>query len=1128
MYSTFVLQTQNVTGLDCRMNNNQLTLNFDETDLPLIIGQVFSLICCLFIIISYLSLQGLRTQPNNLFGLKSFFDFCFAVTVSISPVQSLDYTAKSDTRNNSYIVGSEFEEPICFCEQSFVLGTLTQFFVMASELTLLAVSIDLVVNLKSPFTQFDVNNHIYRASVISIAGISCIIYALLPTDMTGEWILGFCLYTFRLKGEGLNYGMWFNFLGPILLIHFIIIIMLIYACVLRNKNKNGHSESTFAARQKVFVMSFQYCILNTIVWILFWSGYAYLNYLVTTSEGDIDDENLSNSSLLIFDRVLKNSTIIYLTMALAGLLGLRCIAGIIVWILNGYCKLIKTTYDSIEINAEKMTLAPEMNFALRHEIVMYIQAGVKELYESYKAAGSKANELRQVNLLGLNGDQWLKHKNANRSGASTVPVSKTAKAGNAVADVEDSSKKENFEVRAVFRDDARQASAILTEFYAKQFGKLRMKFYGHDGQHVFANSITNLQAAKHTSGRSNSFLFLSNDEKFIVKTMSKNDFITMQSMMSFHSKHRNYIQHMENNPDSLICKIVGCYSLRLHEYSHTIYFIVMVNVLPPKGWVHEIYDLKGCNIRKTVEPERLGSRAVCKYCNESYIVGDKKSIKCTYYREHEPMQLLTDNDLRFRLIVKPQQANIIKAQIAKDANWLKSMQIMDYSLLVGVRRKRYPLGSVTPVIQFCHEEQDTSKKLESSSKDGPLKSRKISKALSQYVKDQTLNFTSERSDVVVSPMPSEAIADDNLINETESPTHSQAQRLGENEDKVANSNITSKIANDYKNQNGLSAYVIEGPSTFYLGIIDIFQTWNLSKKVENCAKRTFQCTGMGISSVDPEFYQERFVNYCCEKVIESLDGHVEVQSQATDSQVLLDTKGQAFPNKLHSFTTILNDRFESLQNSAMSRSHRLSNSSKTLPRDDSLSLDASSAPVRPARKERDKNQDEIFSMKLTPAVFTLLVKNADFRDARIVVNKSGEATIESSRAHLEQLAKTANLFEMGTIDETLFDEPLSPRRMSIAENLKKMPNISNDADNGDTIRVSSVNPAAVNIVNDANQYNQLRTIELRKLMFENGLLDPEDETAVQSMSRSQMIRAMQMFRGRGIPTVHPGTSALQI
>ena len=525
-----------------------------------------------------------------------------------------------------------------------------------------------------------------------------------------------------------------------------------------------------------------------------------------------------------------------------------------------------------------------------------------------------------------------------------------------------------------------------------------------------------------------------------------------------------------------------------------------------------------------------------------------------------------DNDLRFRLIVKPQQANTIKAQVAKDANWLQSMNIMDYSLLVGVRRKRYPLQTVTPVIQFCYEDQEDDEELKNS--------RTVSKALSSYVEQRRQRSEAGRTDMVVTPAPNHQL--DTLDGaETLNNASPRVNGGGGGGDKgtsvpevdglqdgdqmgasageslaspsaaggISSAGSAADSAHSYANQDGLSAYVIEGPSTFYLGIIDIFQSWDLGKKVEHCAKRTFQCTGTGISAVDPQRYRERFVKFCCERVIESLDGHVEVQSQATDSQMLLDTKGHAFPTKLHNFTSILHERFDNISGSSMQLA-------PSLPSGDSHSvlLDTSRAPIRPARKEKEKRsgaQDDVFSMTLSPAVFTLLVKNADFRDAKIIITKDGEATIESTRAHLEQLTKTAKLFETGATNETLFDDSRSPRNKAIGTSSSNLNlDFGSDSNSPLTPRSRSASPRRRfekggfgtevegtkhdTADSQADRYSDLKTIQLRKLMFENGLLDPEDEGAVQSMTRQQMINAIEVFHQRGIPALDASSGALQI
>lgn len=46
----------------------------------------------------------------------------------------------------------------------------------------------------------------------------------------------------------------------------------------------------------------------------------------------------------------------------------------------------------------------------------------------------------------------------------------------------------------------------------------------------------------------------------------------------------------------------------------------------------------------------------------------------------------------------------------------------------------------------------------------------------------------------------------------------------------------------------------------YLGIIDIFQEYNMSKKIEH-AYKSIQFDSVSISAVDPTFYSQRFLRF---------------------------------------------------------------------------------------------------------------------------------------------------------------------------------------------------------------------------------------------------------------------------
>jgi hypothetical protein len=58
---------------------------------------------------------------------------------------------------------------------------------------------------------------------------------------------------------------------------------------------------------------------------------------------------------------------------------------------------------------------------------------------------------------------------------------------------------------------------------------------------------------------------------------------------------------------------------------------------------------------------------------------------------------------------------------------------------------------------------------------------------------------------------------------------------------------------------GMRARLVEGPGTYYIGIIDVLQEWNWTKKMERFLKMYFKrYDGDGLSAIEPNAYSERF------------------------------------------------------------------------------------------------------------------------------------------------------------------------------------------------------------------------------------------------------------------------------
>jgi 1-phosphatidylinositol-4-phosphate 5-kinase len=113
-----------------------------------------------------------------------------------------------------------------------------------------------------------------------------------------------------------------------------------------------------------------------------------------------------------------------------------------------------------------------------------------------------------------------------------------------------------------------------------------------------------------SSGKSGSFFYYSRDYRFIIKTIHHSEHTFLLSIL------QNYYEHVKSNPHTLLTRIFGLHRVK-RPGNKKIHFVVMGNVFPSNKDIHEVYDLKGSIIGRSIpEDEALDNpRAVMKDLN---------------------------------------------------------------------------------------------------------------------------------------------------------------------------------------------------------------------------------------------------------------------------------------------------------------------------------------------------------------------------------------------------------------------------------------------------------------------------------------------------------------------------------
>jgi 1-phosphatidylinositol-4-phosphate 5-kinase len=339
---------------------------------------------------------------------------------------------------------------------------------------------------------------------------------------------------------------------------------------------------------------------------------------------------------------------------------------------------------------------------------------------------------------------------------------------------------------------------------------------------------------KFTEGKSGSFFYFTRDFKYIIKTVTDEEEKFLQRIAY------QYYDHMKNNPNSLIVRFLGLHKVRLAKEQRFITVVVMENIFynTEQFKMHERYDLKGSKVGRRSVKKTSKIRREYKGTLKDLDLGDKK--------------IHVGADSKTRLV----------EQLRRDIEFLVRCKIMDYSMLLGIHNHsadekidREKLRSASLECEGQHTEIDHDmiplKDLHSSD------SRPTDSTASSGYGTRTNTIDTDLDDGE-SPVKLTSAARQKQIawfradfggHRNTSGLHPLSLLNGgpqAPETSIGDRASTTDVA----------------PATYYFGIVDILQQFNLRKKAEHHWKTKVACQDKhGISCVNEREYGERFLNF---------------------------------------------------------------------------------------------------------------------------------------------------------------------------------------------------------------------------------------------------------------------------
>ncbi|EFA86763.1 G-protein-coupled receptor family protein [Heterostelium album PN500] len=310
--------------------------------------------------------------------------------------------------------------------------------------------------------------------------------------------------------------------------------------------------------------------------------------------------------------------------------------------------------------------------------------------------------------------------------------------------------------------------------------------------HKFFDKLSN---QKFSEGKSGSFMCFTPDTQYLIKTITADESRLLRKLII------HFYKYFQTNNQSFLTKFYGSYKVVMPN-GHFVYLAIMSNVFSSSSVkMTERYDIKGSSINR----------------------GGKYD-----YNRYNTLGLDLDFiNVRKTLSLSAIDRETLIKQMANDSEFLKSLNIMDYSLLIGIKPKHQTSPSTTSsTINNLYQTVSPS-----------LIPKHIRFELDQQQNQQNSPLSLSLPTILTKHESNANNPDDNQMNNN----NNEYIDIDDNHNEL----INNSNSNSSNNNNG---------------IIDVLQLYDFEKKSERFFKVYFMMKNRHeISSAPPEFYQERFM-----------------------------------------------------------------------------------------------------------------------------------------------------------------------------------------------------------------------------------------------------------------------------